>query len=254
VLELLSEQIFIYMIVFSRIGAFLMVIPGIGDRTVPSRIRLFLAVIIAITVGISLADVAPPIPSSPLKLLGIIGSEVLIGLFLGTLIRLAFSALHVAGTIISFQTSLAYARSFDPTQGAQGSVIGSFLAILGVTMIFVTNLHHMMIGAAIDSYLLFPMNAAIPIEDLASIAVDTVAGSFVVGIQMSAPFIVYGLTFYLAIGVLSKLIPQVQIFFVAMPANIVAGFLIMTLLLSTIMMWFIEYFEEFVMQFVQSGS
>lgn len=249
--EFLSSQIFLYLIVFSRVGAILMVVPGIGDRSVPARVRLLLSVVVAITVAVTVADHVPPVPDQPLMMLGIVGKEVLIGLFIGTLVRLAFSALHVAGTIISFQTSLAYARNFDPTQGAQGSVIGSFLAIIGVTMIFVTNLHHMMIVAAIDSYELFPMNGTLPIEDFTSMALGATADAFKVGIQMSAPFIVYGLTFYLAIGILSKLIPQVQIFFVAMPANIVAGFLIMTLLLSSIMMWFIEYFEAFIMQFVR---
>lgn len=249
--DLLSSQIYLYLVIFSRVGAFLMVLPGIGDRSVPVRVRLMLAIVIAVTVGVSFANNPLEVPPQPLQMAAIVGKEVLIGLFIGTLMRLAFSAIHVAGTVISFQTSLAYALNFDPTQGAQGSVIGSFLAILGVTLVFVTNLHHMMITAAIDSYALFPVNGTLPVGDFTVVALEAVASAFRIGIQMAAPFIVYGLTFYLAIGVLSKLIPQVQIFFVAMPANIMIGFVVMALLLSSIMMWFVTYYEGFIMQFVR---
>lgn len=248
--EILSQQIFAYMVVFTRVGAVLMVVPGIGDRTVPVRFRLLLALMIALTGGMTVFPQVPALPDQPVELVHIIGGEAIIGLAIGLLVRMAFMALHVAGTVISFQTSLAYARNFDPTQGSQGSVIGSFLAILGVTLVFVTNIHHMMIAAAVDSYNIFPLGGAIPVGDLTSVAISTVSGAFVVGIQMSAPFIVYGLVFYLAIGILAKLIPQVQIFFVAMPANIIAGFLILALLLSSLMMWFIAYYENFIMQFV----
>lgn len=249
--ELLSQQIFAYMVVFTRVGAVLMVVPGIGDRTVPVRVRLLLALLVALTGGMTIFPLVPVLPGHPVELARVIGGEAIIGLAIGLLVRLAFMGLHLAGTVISFQTSLAYARSFDPTQGQQGSVIGAFLAIIGVTMVFVTNLHHMMIIAAVDSYKLFPMGAAIPVADLTTYAVSTVSKAFVIGIQLSAPFIVYGLTFYLAIGVLAKLIPQVQIFFVAMPANILAGFVILSLLLSSLMMWFIEYYEDFIMQFIE---
>lgn len=249
--ELLTQQIFAYLVVFTRIGAVLMVVPGIGDRTVPVRVRLLLALLIALTGGMTIFPMVPVVPDQPVELARMIGGEAIIGLALGLLVRLAFMGLHVAGTVISFQTSLAYARSFDPTQGGQGSVIGALLAILGITLVFVTNLHHMMIIAAIDSYKLFPMGQPIPVSDFTVYAVSTVSKAFLIGIQLSAPFIVYGLTFYLAIGVLAKLIPQVQIFFVAMPANILAGFLILSLLLSTLMMWFIGYYEDFIMQFVE---
>lgn len=247
---LLTQTIFSYLVVFTRIGAVMMVVPGLGDRAVPVRFRLILALVIAFTAGMSIFPSVPDMPEQPLQLLRIIGGEAIIGLGIGLLVRLAFSGLHLAGTVISFQTSLAYARNFDPTQGSQGSVIGSLLAMLGITLVFVTNMHHLMIMAAINSYTLFPLGAPIPIEDFTSYAVSTVSGAFVIGIQMSAPFIVYGLTFYLAIGILAKLIPQVQIFFVAMPANIIAGFLLLMLLLSTLMMWFVQYYEAFIMQFV----
>jgi flagellar biosynthetic protein FliR len=227
-----------------------MVVPGLGDRSVPVRFRLLLALAISFTAGVTIFPSVPALPNQPFELLHIVGGEAIIGLCIGLLVRLAFSGLHLAGTVISFQTSLAYARSFDPTQGSQGSVIGSLLAMLGITLVFVTNMHHMMIMAAINSYTLFPIGMSIPMEDFAEQAVSTVSGAFLLGIQMSAPFIVYGLTFYLAIGVLSKLIPQVQIFFVAMPANIIAGFILLMLLLSTLMMWFVQYYEAFLMQFV----
>ena len=141
-------------------------------------------------------------------------------------------------------------KNYDPTQGVQGALIGTFLSILAVTLIFVTDLHHLMIGALHQSYTLFPAGSVLPWDRFVELAVDIIAGSFVLGVQLAAPFLTVGLVFYLGIGILTKLMPQVQIFFVAMPANILLGFLILMLVLSTMMLWFSDYFEQVLSNFL----
>jgi flagellar biosynthetic protein FliR len=99
--------------------------------------------------------------------------------------------------------------------------------------------------------MLFKPGQLLPLESFAQMALQTIAGSFKIGLQMSAPFLVFGLVFYLGIGLLSRLMPQVRIFFVAMPGNILLGFVLFTLLLSTMMMWFFDYFGESMNEFVR---
>ncbi len=248
--DILPISSFVYLLVFARVGAILVVAPGIGERTVPVRIRLLLALIITFLIAPLAADQAPAVPLSGLETFFLIIMEVFLGLFIGMIMRMGFNALQIAGKVISFQSGLAYAQNFDPTQGRQGSVIGSFLAILGVTMIFVADLHHIMITALSDSYVIFKVGSPLLFNDFASLAIDTVAKAFLIGIQIASPFIVYGLVFYLAIGLISKLMPQVQIFFIAMPLNILMGLVILMFTVGMIMTWFSAYFEDHLIRFI----
>ena len=110
------------------------------------------------------------------------------------------SALHVAGVVIGFQTSLANAQIFDPVNAQQGSLMGTFLNVIGVLLIFVTDLHHMMLIALADSYSVFVTGAPLPLGELSQTAARFVAQSFALGLQIAAPFIVVGMVFYIGLG------------------------------------------------------
>ncbi len=238
----LPQMAVLFLLLFFRIGSMVMLLPAFGDVNVPMRIRLVFAVTLTF-VFYPLADgFYGQVPSALNALLPMIGGEVLIGLLIGGTARLLMSALQVAGTAMSFQMGLSYAQSFDPSQGIQGAILGSFLSVVAATLIMVTDLHHLFLVAIRDSYTMFKPGVLPPLTDFAQLAVDTVANSFKVGIQLTAPFLVFGLVFYLGIGILSRLMPQVQIFFVAMPANILLGLTLLMLLLGAVMMWFLDYF------------
>jgi flagellar biosynthetic protein FliR len=160
------------------------------------------------------------------------------------------SALHVAGNIIAMQTGLAFAQNVDPTQGTQSAIVASFLSMLAVTLIFATDLHHLLIAAMRDSYVLFKPGEILPVGDFLQMAIKAVSGAFVLGVQLSAPFVVFGLVFYIGLGLLSKLMPQIQIFFIAMPANIGLGFALLFLILGAMMTWFLQGFEQSLSVFV----
>ena len=122
-------------------------------------------------------------------------------------------------------------------------MIGNFLTLLGITLVFVLDLHHLVLAAIYDSYTYFPTTGSLMLEDVAMMATDVVASAFVVGVQMSAPFIVFGLVFYLGLGLLSRLMPQLQVFFIAMPANVSIGLILLMVLLSAMMGWYVSHFE-----------
>ena len=132
----------------------------------------------------------------------------------------------------------------------QGALFGNFLSVVGVTLVFVTDLHFLAIAAIHDSFELFPPGRWIPLGDAAEMITMTVAGIFSIGMRMAAPFIVFGLIFYFGLGLLNRLMPQMQIFFIAMPANIVIGTLMLMVLLATIMTWYLGHYENAFGQFL----
>jgi len=169
--------------------------------------------------------------------------EMFVGAVLGLTARLTISALQVAGSVIAQQLGLGFVTAVDPTQGQQGVLVGNFLTILGITLVFATDLHHLVIGALDDSYSLFQPGEIPLLGDVAALTTRTVATAFSIGIQLSAPFVVFGLLFNLGLGVLSRLMPQMQVFFVGLPMSILVGFLILLLVLGAMMATFLGSVE-----------
>ncbi len=242
--QFLTVGVFTFLLVFARIGSVLMLIPGIGDTNVTPRIRLTLALAVSAVIAPLVAGLLPPLPASPLTLLLLMGREIAIGLMVGVAIRLLLSALHVAGSIIAFQSSLSVAQFFDPAQGQQGAIIGSFLGLLGLVLIFVTGLHLMLLRAAVDSYTLMPPKADLPLADFARLGVDFVSKSFLLGVQMASPFIVYGLVYNIAQGLVQRLMPQIQLFFILMPLQIMMALFVFMVTVGASMVWFLDQFEN----------
>jgi flagellar biosynthetic protein FliR len=137
--------------------------------------------------------------------------------------------------VVAQQLGLGFVTAVDPTQGQQGVIIGNFLTILGLALLFATNLHHLVIAALDDSYTLFVPGEVPLTGDMAALMTRTLAGAFRVGVQLSAPFLVFGLLFNIGLGLLSRLMPQMQVFFVGMPLSILAGFMMLFLLISAMM-------------------
>ncbi len=107
-----------------------------------------------------------------------------------------------------------------------------------------------MIQAMYDSYVLFAPGTTIPVGDFAELAIRLVSGAFRIGIQMAAPFIAYGLVFYVSLGILARLMPQFQVFFIALPLQIMIGLSVLAVVLPALMMWFLNYYEATVSQFL----
>ena len=251
--QLLPNDLFSIALVFMRIGAAMMLLPGFGESYVPPKVRLLIALALSLIVTPVVSASLPPMPEDTLNLLVLAGGEVAVGLFFGALARFLLSALHVAGVVIGFQTSLANAQIFDPINAQQGSLIGTFLNVVGVFLIFATDLHHMMLMALADSYTVFVPGAPPPIGELSETATRFLAQSFVLGLQISAPFIVVGMIFYIGLGLLARLMPQVQVFFIAVPLQIILGFSVMAMTLSAGLYWFLTNFESGLVGFIGRG-
>lgn len=236
--ELLPADLFAFFLVFARLGGALMMLPGFGETYVSPRARLALAAATTVAVTPAVADTLPPLPASLATLVILLFGEIVIGVFLGTVARMIMSALHVAGTVFSFQSGLANAMTFDPVSASQASVMSLFLSVAGIVVVFASDLHHVMLRAMVASYGAMTPGIMPLTGDMAQSMARLVADSFLLGIQLATPFIAVGLVFYLGIGLLARLMPQVQIFFVAMPVMIFLGFATMALSVMLILMWF----------------
>lgn len=246
--QILSAEVYGFLLVFARLGAGAMVLPGIGENYVYARVRLGLALALTVVVYPLVRGDLPSAPEAPPLLVTTIGLEVLHGLFIGGVARLMMSAMHTAGAIIAFQTGLAYAQTFDPSQGTQSALVSTFMTLIGIVLVFVSGLHYELIGALRDSYALFPVGAAPPVAGFAELATRVVAASFAIGVQIAAPFFVFAIAFYVGIGLLQRLIPQVQIFFVAMPLQMTLGLMLIAITLAGAATWFLEYFGGVVVE------
>jgi flagellar biosynthetic protein FliR len=231
-----------FMLAFARIGAMVMLMPGLGEANIPVRIKLSIALLLTLII-LPLHRSAYHIDMESMTALVVLMlHEIIIGIVLGATARVTLSALQVAGSIIAQQMGLGFVTSVDPTQGQQGLLVGNFLTILGVTLLFATDSHHLVIAALNESYTIFSPGETMASGDVAALATRAFAAAFRIGLQLSAPFLVFGLVFNIGLGVLARLMPQMQVYFVGVPLSIFAGFLILGFVLAAMMGTFLDYF------------
>jgi flagellar biosynthetic protein FliR len=232
-------------LVFMRAAGAIMLLPGFGEATVPARIRLVIALLVAISMAPVLAPNAPPMPQDLGVLAGFVIGETLIGVMIGALARMIMAALATAGQVIAMETGLSFAQTADPTMNGAGVSLGVFLGVMGTVLIFVTDMHHEFLKATLSSYQVFPLGGVLSVGEASEAAVTAASASFLIGVQIALPLLAAGLVFRLGLGVLSRLIPQIQVFFVTMPLQVLGGLLIMALALSSGMLLWLSRLDEF---------
>jgi flagellar biosynthesis protein FliR len=238
-----SDQIWQGALIFSRIGAVLLMLPGIGESYVSPRIRLSLALLISLTLWPVIAGALPPLPDSLGSMAGWVIREVVVGLMIGALLRSFLTALATAGEIVALQTTLAFAQTANPLQAQPGSTIGAFLMLLGTTMIFATNTHHLFIAGLVGSYRLISPVQPLVTGDFATLAIRTLGDAFMLGVQLAAPLLVFALIFNLASGLVGRVMPSFQVFFAAAPLSIILGLSVFALSLGVVGTVFIDRYR-----------
>lgn len=245
-----AQQVFVGALLFARIGAIVMLVPGIGETFIPARIRLSLAFVMALALYPVLSAGAPVEPATVAELAGAVIKEALIGLMIGGILRLFMNVLAVTGEIVSIQTTLSFAQTANPTQATPSTTLGTFLGLMALVLLMTTNLHHMFIAAIVRSYALFPFHKVVPIRDAGLLAVQTMGKSFSLGLQLSAPVMVFAFIFNIATGLVNRVMPQFQVFFVASPLLVLTSLSIFALSLGVIGMVFIDRYRELLNVFV----
>lgn len=237
---LLLSELFALALVFARIGAALMVMPLFGEQSIPARARLLFALAVTITVTPFLTPILPPMPPTGLGLAVLLIGEILIGIFLAMLIRILFILLEIAGSAIVMQIGLSSATIFNPMISEQTSAFATFFGLIGLVIMMQTDMHHLLLRGIVDSYGLFAPGQGIILGDASESVVRVVGQAYRVGIQMTGPFFIAMTMVNVALGLLSRLMPQLQVFFLAQPVQIILGFILLIVTLTSMMYVFVD--------------
>jgi len=211
---------------FVRILAWLAIDPLLGNRSAPNSVRVGLAVVLAVVIVPTL----PPPPAVPLvsaEGLLILLQQIAIGLALGFAMRIVFAAVEFAGQFMGLQMGLSMASLYDPVNGAQTPVVGQFLVVTSALALFAMNGHHQIIAALWQSFHDVPVALATPSGQGFLTLVSWGGTIFKTGLHIALPVTAALLTANLAIGMMTRAAPQLNIFAVGFPITIGAGFLVL---------------------------
>ena len=249
--EILTLDIYRFFMIFTRLGAALMLMPGFAGQLVSTRIRLLIALALTLVLLPVVGTLYPPLPKRLGGLVMLLVGEALVGVYLGVLTQMLMASLNIAGTFIGFQVGLTNAFSFDAVAEQQSSTMTALLANIALIALFSTDMHHLMLRALADSYATFVPGQPLPLDDFSETLSHLLSASFGLGVQLAAPILVFGLIFYSGMGLLSRLAPQIQVFFVALPLQVVAGMVMLMVSLPIMIMIFLRWFEAGLMPFVR---
>jgi flagellar biosynthesis protein FliR len=241
---LIPELAAAFMLTFARVGTLVMLMPGIGEQMIPPRLRLAFALLLTLVL-FPLTRTLLPASLDARSALPLLAGELAIGFMLGLAARMVIAALQTAGNIVAQQLGLSFAMTVDPSMGGQQAAVGNFLTLLGLTLIFSFDLHHVALMAIRDSYAFLPPTGIPGTGDAAALAIKAVGRGFALAVQLAAPFIAFGILFNLGVGVLSRLMPQLQVFFLAMPATILIGMAVLLAVVGTMMGVFVSALGDF---------
>tara|TARA_R110000868_G_scaffold262401_1_gene520895 strand:- start:56658 stop:57416 length:759 start_codon:yes stop_codon:yes gene_type:complete len=250
-MNIASLMVFPMFLIFIRLGTCIMIFPGLSDVSVSTRIRLLLSVFCTLAMFPILEPSMPLLPEGMSTMLRFIFVEFAVGIMMGISARLFITAMHVAGEMISFSAGLQASTLFDPSMGGNSTAPSLLLTLIATMLVFALNLHHVVLLALLDSYNMFPAGNLPDIGDAAKAVTQVVSDMFLIGVKLSAPVMAVGFLVYVGFGVFNRLIPQLQVFFVAMPLTIVIGLFMMGITLGAMVTLFADQMLEHAVLFTQ---
>ncbi|MBA8666571.1 flagellar biosynthetic protein FliR [Holosporaceae bacterium 'Namur'] len=242
--EFSNSGLFLVFLIFSRVGSAFMFIPAIGETSVPSMVKIIFAVAVSLLIFSSMPNNIL-FPDSVVSIVVLLVGEISIGVMIGLVTKFIISAVHVFGLVMATQSGLASAMLFDPAQATQGSLFGNFFTILAIMLILSLDLHLVIISGLADTYKHLPIGGFTRhFESFSELIIRSASNAFITGVKMSLPFLVVSLMLFLGVGILAKLIPQLQVFSLIFPIQIIINVLVFIFILSSLSMWFVDYYQE----------
>ncbi len=241
---LISGNVFALLLVFARVGTAMMLMPGIGDNYTPARARLLLSLGLSLVVMPVVRPYLPPEPADVPGLFVMIFWEFVVGAFLGTIAQIFMAVMETAGQFMAQQIGLSNAYIFNPQAQTQGSIPGTFLTMAAMMSLFITDLYQILIKAIVGSYEVFHIDSFGLFPDMSNAVTHLVSRTFLIAVEMCGPFFAVGLLLYSAFGLIGRLLPQIQVFFVTLPLQLGLGLMIFALSSTVILRFWVESFAE----------
>lgn len=215
----------------ARILGFVGAAPVFGNNAVPRRIKLVVG--LAVTMGVMpVVTATPPEAIDSWAGILILFQQTLIGVAMGLVLRVVFAALDLMGEIISLQMGLSFATFFDPVAGGQTAVVGEFLTLISTLVFLSLNGHLLMIDALARSFEWLPVSATLPHKGGWLVLARFGASIFASGLLMALPIVTALLITNIALGVLTRAAPQLNLFAIGFPITLTVGFGVLLLALG----------------------
>ncbi|MDX1923961.1 MAG: flagellar biosynthetic protein FliR [Rickettsiaceae bacterium] len=241
---MISELIFSFFIILARISALFTLMPALSDERISLKIRAMASVMMSLSAIPFLGEYLPKYTTSSSLICYYIISEILVGLMISLSVRIIFSSIPILGNIVSLQSGLSAATIYDPAQKEQIALFGSFVVTIALVMIFASDTHILFIKGFLESYDKFRPGEIIDISDFSNHIAISVSKSFLLAFKIGSPFIVVGTSMLVASGVLSRLMPTFQVFFVITPVQILIMFTVLLLVVNQIIALVIQSMIE----------
>lgn len=222
------QSLMAYILVFCRMGGMIFFNPLLLRREVPARIRVALALALTILVAPTVSTGAPT-EFDNLALVFAITKELFVGILCGFIFQIYYYLLFFIGDIMDIEFGLSMAKIFDPATNIQMSISGSLLQILFSLYLFVTDSHLLMIRIFTSSYDILPLGGLIEWSAAPGFVIDQFISVFSLVIRLGLPFIAAGFAVQIAMGILMKLIPQINVFVINIQIKILLGLALMFL-------------------------
>jgi flagellar biosynthetic protein FliR len=226
---------FAFVLVMARIGAAIMLLPGLGEVEPPAMLRLGLALGVTALLVPAIQPLIPPVPEAGLQAALMVAAEVITGLWLGWLARLLVLALPVAGQFIAYMLGVANVLQPDPELGGQATPIARLFGLAAPLVILMTGLYAVPLAALAGSYRLMAAGALLPSADATQTAIRMMTGSFALEVRLASPFLLASIVWHVAIGLLARLVPRLQVYFIVMPGQILGGIAILAAVATAVL-------------------
>jgi flagellar biosynthetic protein FliR len=230
----LPRWAFAFALVLARTGCACMMIPGIGETELPATVRAGLALVLTILLLPPLAPLLPSAPDMPFTAAAYVVAEVATGLWLGWLARLPLLALGMGGQYMASFTGLASVLQPDPTLGPQTTAPARLFGLAAPVVVLASGLHALPLAALAGSYRVVPAGTLLPAADTVQMAVHATGECMALAVRLAAPFLIASLTWQVAMALLARLVPALQVHFAASPGQILGGMVLLALLGATV--------------------
>jgi len=247
VLDPILLRIDLLLLIFLRMLGLFVTTPILSNRTVPIQLRVAISFGAAIIVYPLFNGEPSPAPDL-LAMIPLAVRELMVGLVIGFVVTLTFSAVQLAGQLLDLNMGLAMMNVLDPTSNAQIPLMGNLLNIIATLVFLAINGHHLLITAIMDSYAIIPLGTAVITNQVTEALMIMASQMFVIGVKIAAPMVSALFLTIVALGILNRAVPQVNVFIIGMPLQFAVGtfmlLLVMPLYLTYLQVIFRTLFQE----------
>lgn len=215
------ERLDILLLLFARMMGLFATAPVWSNKLVPVQMRVALAMGTAVVVSPLFREM-DPVATLPAMVMLVV-KELLVGMVIGFVAALTFAAVQFAGQLLDLNMGLSMVNLLDPMTNTQMPVMGNFLYILSLLIFFTINGHHMLLTALMDSYALVPLGSATMNGPLAEAVMRMGGNLFLLGFKVAAPVLAAIFLTTIALGVLNRAVPQMNVFVVGLPIQLAVG-------------------------------